>query len=215
MQNTTIECPHCHSNLEAPVSFQGREVECPACKNSFVIEVKHEPYKPRAVNAVSRVSLSFINTLFENSKNVFIGVSLLGLLISIISLVVVLSTSGIPKLKLASDPSDAVKEIVAFNIEFKRIGMYFWRKNGDKILKSLEIKEIKTNGNWAVAFYKLSLGATEVKKAVFLYKSSDGYWLEAASYIAEKKCQTNWYKDMKNRIERFTKDSEDFDFLDI
>ena len=104
---------------------------------------------------------------------------------------------------------------LTFQKELSSLGDYFWRKNGDKILKSLEIKEIKVNGNWAVAFYKLSLGATEVKKTMMLYKVNDGYWMEISTYTAKKKCPENWFRDMNEKMERFQKDSGEFDILDI
>lgn len=215
MQSATVECPHCQSNLEAPVSLHGSEVECPACKKSFVINIKQYANEKKSEVPSSTISFQPVIDLFSKSQNIFAGVSLLALVISIVALVIVLSSSGFPQLKISSDPADAVKKQLAFQVELNSIGEYFWRKNGDKILKSLDIKEIKTNGNWAVAFYKLSIGATEVKEAMFLYKTGDGHWLKVSHYTAEKKCQTNWYKDMKNRIDRFTKDSGEFDVLDL
>ena len=204
MQSATVECPHCHSHLEAPASLHGSEVECPACKRSFIVNIKQYANENKSESTPPAIFSHPIIDLFRKPQNIFIGVSSLALLISIVT-----------QLKISTDPSDAVKKQLVFQVELSSIDAYFWRKNGDKILKSLDIKEIKTNGNWAVAFYKLSLGATEVKEAMFLYKTVDGHWLKVSSYIAEKKCQTNWYKDMKNKIDRFTKDSGEFDVLDI
>ena len=209
MQNTTVECPYCHAELEAPASLNGSKVECPTCKRSFVMEI--EQFQNTAPLTESTDGT-------ERKIRISIGVSIAALLISVAVLILILLSSvfpfGMPRLKFSKDAATAVKNGLAFQVEIKSMGDYFWRKNGDKILKSLEIKEIKTNGSWAVVFYKLSHGATEVKDAVFLYKTEDGYWVSASRYTARKKCQSEWFKDMETRIERFTKDSGKFDELD-
>ena len=165
------------------------------------------------MSAIKQLSLSALFGKFQNLPAV---ISILALLISIAAIIVVLSSSSsFPKLQMSTEPSRAIKNHLTFQIKLKSIGDYFYQKNGDKILDSLDIKEIKTNGNWAIGFYKLSFGATEVKDVMYLYKSVDGYWINTSSYVAEKKCQTNWYKDMKNKIERFVQDSGEFDVLDL
>ena len=218
MNNTTVECPHCHSKLEAPMSLHGSEVDCPACKRSFVIDIKQNvsmSEKKNTAKPTASLWQTVVNLLCK-PQNIFAGISLLALLTSIATLIIVFFSSGGPQVKVSSDPAEAIKNHLSFRVELDSVlGSYFWKKNGAKILKSLDIKEIKTNGNWAVAFYKLSLGATEVKEAMFLYKSADGYWIRVSPYIAEKRCQTNWYNDMKKRVDRFTKDSGEFDILDF
>ena len=217
MANINVECPHCQTNLETPDSLIGNEVQCPACGKNFVVRTnppeEKTPMEPR-MDSQSRAKLFPSNPMKGRSLffNFILGMSLA---LSIISLCLVLTTSDVPKRKFETDPEKAVRAHLTFQKEISSIGDYFRRKNGDAILKSLEIKEIKVNGNWAVAFYKLSLGATEVKKTMMLYKVNDGYWMEVSTYSAKKKCPENWYRDMKEKMERFQKDSGDFDILDI
>lgn len=50
---------------------------------------------------------------------------------------------------------------------------------------------------------------------MMLYKVNDGYWMEISTYTAKKKCPENWFRDMNEKMERFQKDSGEFDILDI
>lgn len=215
MQNTTVACPHCHSTLETPISLHGSEVECPACKKSFIVEIKQSSTRNKMSNFAPIMMPHQVKELLKKSKNLFAWISVIALFISLISLMIIPFSSRFPQLKFSAVPSESVKNQLVFQTELNSISEYFWRKNGDKILQSLDIKEIKTNGNWAVAFYKLSLGATEVKETMFLYRTGDGYWVKVSPFTAEKRCQTNWFYDMKNRIKHFTKDSGSFDVLDL
>ena len=206
---TIVECPYCHAELEGSPSLNGNKVECPTCKKSFVMQLGQSPEWGMR-NAIPPTTGGS-----RKSQGISIGISVLALLIAIAALVLVLLSPGMPRQKFSKDAETSVRNHLAFQIEIRSVGDYFWRKNGGKILKSLDIKEIKTNGSWAVAFYKLSLGATEVKDVMFLYKTQDGYWIEISEYTAEKKCQSEWYKDVKDRIDRFKKDSGKFDVLDM
>lgn len=219
MANINVECPHCQTNLESPDTLIGNEVQCPSCGKSFVVTPPQEGKKSAASDMDFQdrtwTDRSFFHLPVSPSllNRCLIG---LALVLSIVSLFIACSVSGMPKQKFETDPEKAVRAQVTLEKEYNDImGNYFWRKNGGKILKSLEIKEIKVNGSWAVAFYKLSLGATEVKKTMMLYKVNEGYWMKISMGDARKKCPENWFRDMSEKMERFERDSGEFDVLDI
>ena len=245
MSNANVECPHCHSTLEAPTSLQGSEVQCPACNNNFIVNINAgnpAPAVPAAaapvpaaaapvpaaapmnpqMNAPMNAPIAPPSSklpslpLPGNIKTILpLALSGLALVASIVAIVITLTAETIPSLKLSSDPDKAAKNYVARQIEISKLDNYFYRKNGSKILKSFEVKDVKTNAGWAVVFYKVSLGTTEVKDAMFLYKTSSGHWVPVSSYTAKKRCQSNWYSDMDEKIDRFKKDNGEFDMLDI
>ena len=215
--NINVACPHCRTTLETPDTLVGNEVQCPACGKNFVVKIPSVPVgsavTPPPVQDAGRPS-----SLICVAKSPVIMQCLLGvsLLLSVISLCIALSTSGFPKLKLETDPEKAVRSRLHFEAAVGELsGEYFWRKNGKKILDSLDIREIKINGSWAVAFYKLSLGATEVKDAMMLYKVNDGYWVKISPDDAKKKCPEKWYREMDDKADRFKRDSGKFDIYDI
>ena len=113
-------------------------------------------------------------------------------------------------------PEKAVRSFLKFRLRgIEGATNYFWRKNGNVILDSLDIKETKENGIWAVVFFKMSLGTTEYRDAMMLQKTKDGYWVQVSPYVAKRKCPENWYREMEAKIDRFKKDSVDFDTSDI
>ena len=209
MAEFIAKCPHCGGEFTAAQEWIGQTANCPSCGNPFTIApALPEPPDATPVGASVRTSML-------QKPAVPLIVAALALLTGIAALLITLFSSDFPKMKFSTDPAQAVKNYLAFNIQLASHKSYFWKKNGGKILRSLEIKEIKTNGDWAVAFYKISLGATENKDTMFLYRSKEGYWVQASSYQAEKRCQSHWYKDIKDRIDNFTKDSGSFDDFEI
>lgn len=223
MTNLNVQCPHCQTVLRTPYSVAGRSIQCPSCGQSFVANAAPPmgntfappPPPPPRMGVQGQPN-------FSSSPNQAAGVPVpvycilgLSLLMSAAALFFAFNSSGLPKVKLETNPKKAVLAYLTNEIKYFEKDSYFFRKNKTEILKSLAIKEIKTNGRWAVAFYKLSLGATEVKDTMMLYKVNDGYWIRCSMYAAEKKCPEKWLKEMKEKSAQFKKDSGEFDIFDI
>ncbi len=223
MANTNITCPNCQSNLEIDDGLFGNAVECPVCHQSFMIEApaaataaaptgnvqnKFNDLSSKATAQFSEV-MSNINGL-QGKSMILAG---LAVIISIIALIISLTSSGMPNLKMSKDPEKAVKNHLEYRIQFRGLDSYFWKKNGKKIIKNLSIKEVKTNGNSAVVFFKLSLDATEVKDVMFLRKSREGYWIGVnRNDIPEKE----WLKNLKEKkIDNWLRDNGEFDTSDF
>ena len=42
METKNVFCPHCQSQLDTPVSLEGKEVQCPICKKNFTVTFQPE-----------------------------------------------------------------------------------------------------------------------------------------------------------------------------
>ena len=134
MANTNITCPNCQSNLEIDDSLFGNTVECPVCHHNFVIEAPAaaqntiNDFSSRATSHFSEV-MSNINGL-QGKSMILAG---LAVIISIIALIISLTSSGMPNLKMSKDPEKAVKNHLEYRIQFRGLDSYFWKKNGSRI----------------------------------------------------------------------------------
>ena len=232
MDKFLVACPHCQSKLEADESMSGVRVACPICDKSFVVRPPQDESAPVEAADI-RDGMKLTSTLsaqanlpVKRSTKLPICALILSccaLLASIVALVFTLIdykpfAVGIrmPCLELSKTPEATVKNTLTFQNQLNStMGSYFARTKGAEALKSLTIKEIKTSGNFAVAFYTLTLGATEVKETMFLYRTNDGYWIRLSNYVAKKKCPDKWFADMQDKIKKFTKDSGEFDETDF
>ena len=209
MANLNVTCPHCQTTLEAPDTMLGSETQCPVCGKSFVVtDQSVPPAEPVSKGAIPQPKKAVSPIVLYCA----LGVSLL---LSITSLCLALFSSGFPKMSFETTPEKAVRSFLKFRLKAEATTNYFWRKNGSAILNTLDIKETKENGNWAVVFFKMSLGTTEYRDAMMLQKTKDGYWVQVSLYTAKRKCPENWYREMEAKIDRFKKDSVDFDTSDI
>ena len=219
MSNLTIKCPYCRTTLEATEELDGNVVNCPACGERFVVKLPNQGQEDTFTQPDFAYSQNVVSRNVSQSTflpTVSVALSAVALILALCALGFLIFTPGFPQKKFSTDSQKAVRYALKFSKDFQSIFNYFWRKNGDKILKSLEIKEIKENGNWAVAFYTLSFEAIEVKNIMILYKNADGYWLSTTSNIATERAPKEWFQNLQKRIEKFTKDSGKFDdFLDI
>ena len=49
METKTVFCPHCQSSLDTPVSFEGKEAQCPICKKNFTVIFQQEAPREESV----------------------------------------------------------------------------------------------------------------------------------------------------------------------
>ena len=217
MSTKSVLCPRCATSLDVPPALTGQKVECPVCKEVFVVEFPAEmPPKQSQQTSPSQGS-KFSKTSSPSSLSGTVSVILASLacIIAISALILTLLKNDMPTLKLKKNLEDSLYAHEEFFINIESINNYFYKKNGKKILKSLDIREIKHNGNAAAIFYKLSLGATEVKRVIFMYQTREGFWLAIPEEKAEKKFPDNWLKDMLRKKKQFEKDSGEFDEIDF
>lgn len=229
MADISVICPHCQSELNVPDSMVGQQATCPVCDRLFVLsapspaqERKLPPPPPlkhlRARNGGETPSAAApAGGLVSRVKGYLpLVLSAVALLTAAAALAVALSRNDFPRLRPSGTREGAVTSALNFEHRLGAAwGDYFEYSKGDEVLKSLKIKEIKSDGNFAVAFYTLSLGATEVKKAMFLYRTNDGYWIRIQPSVAEKKCSEKWFGNMQSKIRDFTRNSGSFDETDF
>ena len=62
MAQMTIKCPHCNAELQVQKEWNGMEIECPVCKNSFTIPtpVPAQPVSTSVNSTISTKTFHFV-----------------------------------------------------------------------------------------------------------------------------------------------------------
>lgn len=228
MGDFTVNCPQCRENLMVSTDFIGQDVSCPACNFVFKVNAPGAPVPPQPQMPVppmppqpqmapgapippqmapgmmpgapippqTNAGTNLSKDLFSVSTFVALG----ALAIAVVALICNLLFSGPDTISFQDTPEDAVEEILDFRFKKNKEDKYDWRKNGSEVLDSLEIKETKINGNFAVVFYQLSRGAMTYHAAMWLKKNKDGYWVSCDASDAKREVAERWVDEMKSRV---------------
>ena len=218
MGDFTVNCPQCRENLMVSTDFIGQDVSCPACNFVFKVNAPGAPVPPQPQMPVppmppqpqmapgmmpgapippqTNAGTNLSKDLFSVSTFVALG----ALVIAVVALICNLLFSGPDTISFQDTPEDTVEEVLRFRFKTYKKDKYDWRKNGSEVLNSLEIKETKLNGNFAVVFYQLSRGAMTYHAAMWLKKNNDGYWVSCDSSDAKREVAERWVDEMKSRV---------------
>ena len=210
MKNVAF-CPHCRTELNVQPEWQGMELDCPVCHRRFVCQIAPpqgmaavQPQAPMPVDNGAQFNVS------SSGSPAAIIVAIAALLVAACSLVYALFFTGfdLPEVDFKKDPADAVKEYLRYEIAGRSLCSYDFRKNGKEVLKSFEVTDTKTNGNYAVVFYSLKRKTKTLKKAAWLKKNEDGYWQEASKSDAKKDVPESWMEEREKDIDKWTDKSD-------
>ena len=144
-----------------------------------------------------------------------LAVSLIACLLSLVGMLTCFCQGGPGSIQWAKSPQETVRSVIEFNIKESSRTNYFWHINGKKILRSLEIREIRIEGSCAAVFYRMAMGATEVRRVMFLYRTRGGYWIPMEESALRKKCPEYWLQEMQQKKRHFVGEYGTFDDLDI
>ena len=212
MADIEFNCPKCGNRLSVDEKGIGLTVGCPDCRTSITIP------NPKRQNSIQSRTPS--DKPRPGSALFALALSMLALIVAGVGLTVALRVNAravvLPQQFCYDDPATMIRKVYENVHRYPDFGAeaYFMYRNRSEVLKTLEIVDVPTNGDLAVAFLRFSVGTRVFRDTHWLRKVDGQYWFitYVSKYGAESEDpnyiqKAEWIAAMEKRKEEWEKGS--------